>query len=129
MVQTCFFPWTLNLDIAIDLLRLRVHYSVEIKCYKSRIRIMSEKYVLNPLNKSSNHTLGRCSCHVEAHTELVFIHTFGKCYNSFSTKYFEMYLLFKYPFINLLHISGLVRVKHFLHLLLQNLTDFLSGIS
>ena len=34
-----FCPWTLNLPIAIVLLRLRVHYSVEIKCYKSQIRI------------------------------------------------------------------------------------------
>ena len=33
--------WTLNLHVAIVLLRLRVHYSVEIKCYKSRIRIIS----------------------------------------------------------------------------------------
>ena len=34
-----FCPWTLNLPIAIVLLRLRVHYSVEIKRYKSQIRI------------------------------------------------------------------------------------------
>ena len=33
-----FCPWTLNLPIAMVLLRLRVHYSVEIKCYKSQIR-------------------------------------------------------------------------------------------
>ena len=39
MVPTCFCPWTLNLHIAIVLLRLRVHYSVEIKRYKSQIRI------------------------------------------------------------------------------------------
>ena len=32
-------PGYLNLDIAIVLLRLRVHYSVAIKCYKSHIRI------------------------------------------------------------------------------------------
>ena len=34
-----FLSWTLNLHIAIVLLRLTVHYSVEIKRYKSRIRI------------------------------------------------------------------------------------------
>ena len=34
-----FCPWTLNLPIAIVLLRLRVDYSVEIKRYKSQIRI------------------------------------------------------------------------------------------
>ena len=39
VVLTYFCPWTLNLHIAIVLLRLRVHYSVEIKRYKSRIRI------------------------------------------------------------------------------------------
>ena len=39
MVLTCFCPWTLNLYTAIVLLRLRVHYSVEIKRYKSQIRI------------------------------------------------------------------------------------------
>ena len=39
MVLTYFSPWTLNLYIAIVLLRLRVHYSVEIKRYKSPIRI------------------------------------------------------------------------------------------
>ena len=39
VVLTCFCPWTLNLYIAIVLLRLRVHYSVEIKRYKSQIRI------------------------------------------------------------------------------------------
>ena len=39
VVPTCFCPWTLNLPIAIVLLRLRVHYSVEIKRYKSQIRI------------------------------------------------------------------------------------------
>ena len=36
---TCFCPWTLNLPIAIVLLRLGVHYSLEIKRYKSQIRI------------------------------------------------------------------------------------------
>ena len=39
MVLTYFCPWTLNLHIAIVLLHLRVHYSVEIKRYKSQIRI------------------------------------------------------------------------------------------
>ena len=39
MVATCFCPWTLNLHIAIVLLCLRVHYSVENKRYKSQIRI------------------------------------------------------------------------------------------
>ena len=39
VVLTYFCPWTLNLHIAIVLLRLRVHYSVEIKRYKSQIRI------------------------------------------------------------------------------------------
>ena len=39
MVPTYFCPWPLNLHIAIVLLRLRVHYSVEIKHYKSQIRI------------------------------------------------------------------------------------------
>ena len=34
-----FCPWTLNLHIAIVLLRLRAHYSVEIKRYKSQIKI------------------------------------------------------------------------------------------
>ena len=34
-----FCPWTFNLPIAMVLLRLRVHYSVEIKRYKSQIRI------------------------------------------------------------------------------------------
>ena len=32
-------PWTLNLHIAIVLLHIRVHYSVEIECYKSQIGI------------------------------------------------------------------------------------------
>ena len=41
VVPTYFCPWNLNLHIAIVLLCLRVHYSVEIKHYKSRIRIMS----------------------------------------------------------------------------------------
>ena len=36
---TYFCPWNLNLHIAIVLLRLRAHFSVEIKRYKSRIRI------------------------------------------------------------------------------------------
>ena len=39
MVPTYFCPWILNLHIAIVLLRLRVHYSVEIKRHKSQIRI------------------------------------------------------------------------------------------
>ena len=39
VVPTYLCPWTLNLHIAIVLSRLRVHYSVEIKCYKSQIRI------------------------------------------------------------------------------------------
>ena len=39
VVPTCFCPWTLNLHIAIVLLRLRVHYSVEIKRYKSQIEL------------------------------------------------------------------------------------------
>ena len=39
VVLTYFCPWTLNLDIAIVLLHLRVHCSVEIKHYKSRIRM------------------------------------------------------------------------------------------
>ena len=39
VVLTYVCPWTLNLLIAIVLLRLRVHYSVEIKRYKSPIRI------------------------------------------------------------------------------------------
>ena len=39
VVLTYFCPWTLNLHIAILLLCLRVHYSVEIQCYKSRITI------------------------------------------------------------------------------------------
>ena len=39
VVPNYFCPWTLNLHIAIVLLLLRVHYSVEIKRYKSRIRI------------------------------------------------------------------------------------------
>ena len=43
MVPTYFCPWTLNLHIAIVLLHLRVHYSVEIKCYKSQIRIRISK--------------------------------------------------------------------------------------
>ena len=43
-----FCPWTLNLPIAIVLLRLRVHYSVEIKRYKSQIRI---RICLNFCNK------------------------------------------------------------------------------
>ena len=43
VVSTYFCPWTLNLHIAIVLLRLRVHYSVEIKRYKSRIRIYFRK--------------------------------------------------------------------------------------
>ena len=34
-----FCPWTLNLPIAMVLLHLRVHYSAEIKRYKSQIRI------------------------------------------------------------------------------------------
>ena len=38
VVPTCLCPWTLNLHIAIVLLHLRVHYSVEIKRYKSLIR-------------------------------------------------------------------------------------------
>ena len=38
-MPTCFCPWTLNLHIAIVLLHLRVHYSVEIKRYESHIRI------------------------------------------------------------------------------------------
>ena len=37
MVPTYFCPWILNLHIAIVLLRLRVHYSVEIKRYKSQL--------------------------------------------------------------------------------------------
>ena len=40
MVLTYFCPWTLNLHIAIVLLRLGVHFTVEIKLYKSRIRIL-----------------------------------------------------------------------------------------
>ena len=40
-----FCPWTLNLPIAIVLLRLRVHYSVEIKRYKSQIRIRIRKAI------------------------------------------------------------------------------------
>ena len=40
MVVTYFCPWTLNLHIAIVLLCPRVYYSVDIKCYKSRIRII-----------------------------------------------------------------------------------------
>ena len=50
VVLTYFCPWTLNLDIAVVLLRLRVHYSVEIKCCKSPIRIrieLSELYLRN----------------------------------------------------------------------------------
>ena len=39
VVLTYFCPWTLNLDITIGLLHLRVQYLVEIKCFKSRIRI------------------------------------------------------------------------------------------
>ena len=39
VVPTYFCPWTLNLHIAIVLLRLGVYYSVEIKRYKSQIRI------------------------------------------------------------------------------------------
>ena len=39
VVPTCFCPWTLNLHYAFVLLRLRVRYSVEIKRYKSQIRI------------------------------------------------------------------------------------------
>ena len=38
VVLTCFCPWTWNLYIAIVLLHLKVHYSVEIKRYKSQIR-------------------------------------------------------------------------------------------
>ena len=38
-----FCPWTLNLPIAMVLLHLRVHYSVEIKHYKSQIRIRIKK--------------------------------------------------------------------------------------
>ena len=37
MVLTYFCPWTLNLDIAIFLLRLRVNYSEEIKHYKHKL--------------------------------------------------------------------------------------------
>ena len=44
MVLTYFCPWTLNLHIAIVLLHLRVHYSVEIKRYKSGIRIRTIFY-------------------------------------------------------------------------------------
>ena len=39
MVLTYLCPWTLNLHIAIVLLCLRAHYLVEIKRYKSLIRI------------------------------------------------------------------------------------------
>ena len=46
VVLTYFCPWTLNLHIAIVLLRLRVHYSVEIKHYK-RIRIRIRLYPLD----------------------------------------------------------------------------------
>ena len=36
---TYFCPWTLYLNIVIVLFRLRVHFLVEIKRYKSRIRV------------------------------------------------------------------------------------------
>ena len=39
MVLTYFCPWILNLDIAIVLLRLRAHNSMEIKCYKSQLEL------------------------------------------------------------------------------------------
>ena len=43
-----FCPWTLNLHIVIVLLRLRVHFSVEIKRYKSRIRKVGHFYKVVP---------------------------------------------------------------------------------
>ena len=39
MVLTYFCPWALNFHIAIALLHLRVHYSVEIKCYKVQLEL------------------------------------------------------------------------------------------
>ena len=47
VVLTYFCPWTLNSDIAFVLLRLRVHYSLEIKHYKSRIRIRIIRFGFN----------------------------------------------------------------------------------
>ena len=38
-MPTYFCPWTLNLHIAIVLLHLRVHYSVEIKHYKVKLEL------------------------------------------------------------------------------------------
>ena len=48
-----FCPWTLNLPIAIVLLRLRVHYSVEIKRYKSQ-RSKVKVGVLRPVQQSGS---------------------------------------------------------------------------
>ena len=56
MVPTYFCPWTLNLHIAIVLLRLRVHYSLEIKRCKSQTRI---KVVEDPLLSPTEHVTWR----------------------------------------------------------------------
>ena len=45
VVPTYFCPWTLNLHIPIVLLSLRVHCSVEIKCYESGNRIRIKRYL------------------------------------------------------------------------------------
>ena len=76
MVPTYFCPWTLNLHIAIVLLLFRVHYSVEIKHYKSQIRIRilcrnSTGYYLTVLFYTENIWLVRFQIKFYIETKLI----------------------------------------------------------